>query len=60
MIKLFRRFRKKKHTNELIDELDEMYKELKSSEKKVNQIEVIRKNQVKLAKELNDERQKSL
>lgn len=63
MLKIFKHFRFKKEVkeaDELIDELDRLYEQLKAAEEKENQIDTIMRNQVNLAKELSEEKQKSL
>lgn len=52
--------KRKKETDELIDELDEMYEEMKESRKNNYLVDVIKQNQVELARELNEERQNTL
>ena len=47
----------KRDTDKLIDELDEICEEMKAN---LNTVDIIKKNQVELAKELNDERQNTL
>lgn len=47
----------KRDTDKLIDELDEICEEMKAN---LNTVDIIKKNQVELARELNDERQNTL
>lgn len=47
----------KRDTDKLIDELDEICEEMKAN---LNTVDVIKKNQVELARELNEERQNTL
>lgn len=50
----------KRDTDKLIDELDEICEEMKESLKNSNPVDIIKKNQVELARELNEERQNTL
>lgn len=47
----------KRDTDKLIDELDEICEEMKAN---LNTVDIIKKNQVELARELNEERQNTL
>ena len=50
----------KRDTDKLIDEIDEVCEEMKESLKNSNPVDIIKKNQVELARELNEERQNTL
>lgn len=56
----FNKKKRRKETDALIDELDEMYEEMKESRRNINLVEIIKQNQVEFAKELNEERQNTL
>jgi len=49
-----------KNRSQLIDELDEICEEMKESLKNSNPVDIIKQNQVELARELNEERQNTL
>ena len=50
----------KMDTDKLIDEIDEICEEMKESLKNSDPVDIIKKNQVELARELNEERQNTL
>lgn len=47
----------KRDTDKLINEIDEICEEMKAN---LNTVDIIKKNQVELARELNEERQNTL